>query len=152
MTNLYLDDVIRILQLAIGPVVLISGVGLLILSMTNRMSHLIDRIRALHAEIKRTGDEDKELDAQLEILLKRSRIIKSGLLMLVLSILLDAVMVILLFLIKLLGIGAGWLIALLFSFSLLCIISGLVFFVIDVSHNLWALSIEVGKGKEKDEG
>ena len=145
MTNLYLDDVIRILQLAIGPVVLISGVGLLILSMTNRMSHLIDRIRALHTEIKRTGDTDKSLDAQMEVLLKRSRLIKTGLLMSVLSILLDAVMVILLFLVKLSGIGAGWLIALLFSASLVCIIIGLIFFIIDVSHNLWALRIEVGK-------
>jgi hypothetical protein len=139
------DELIRILQLAISPVVLISGVGLLILSMTNRMAHLIDRIRSLHAEIRRTGDPDKSLDAQMEVLLKRSWLIKTGLLMFVLCILIDAMVVIMLFLIKLSGIGVGWLIALLFSASLLAMIAGLVLFIIDVSHNLWALRIEVGK-------
>jgi len=140
------DELIRILQVAIGPVVLISGVGLLILSLTNRMSHMIDRIRTLHAEIRRSGDPDKSLDAQMEVLLKRSRFIRNGLLMFVLSILLDAVMVIMLFFIKLMELGAAALIAILFSLSLLCMIAGLIFFIIDVSHNLWALRIEVGKG------
>ena len=38
-----LDQLIPILQLAIGPVILISGVGLLLLTLTNRFGRLVDR-------------------------------------------------------------------------------------------------------------
>jgi len=40
-------ELIPVLQVAIGPVVLISGIGLLILSMTNRFGRVIDRGVAL---------------------------------------------------------------------------------------------------------
>ena len=139
------DELIRILQLAIGPLVLVSGVGLLILSMTNRMSHLIDRIRGLHADILKTDGADKAHHLQLEVLFQRTRIIRNGLLMFVLSILLDAVTVIMLFIFKLMELGSVILIAVLFSLSLLCMIAGLVYFLIDVFYNLRALKIEVGK-------
>ena len=35
------------LQVAIGPVILISGVGLLLLTMTNRLGRAIDRARQM---------------------------------------------------------------------------------------------------------
>ena len=38
-----LKDLLPVLQVAIGPVILISGVGLLLLSMTNRLGRTIDR-------------------------------------------------------------------------------------------------------------
>jgi hypothetical protein len=40
-----LTDLIPTLQLAIGPAILISGVGLISLSMTNRFGRAIDRSR-----------------------------------------------------------------------------------------------------------
>ena len=42
-----LEQIIPILQLAIGPVIVISGVGLVLLSMTNRFGRVIDRSRSL---------------------------------------------------------------------------------------------------------
>jgi len=42
-------ELIPVLQTAIGPVALISGIGLLILSMTNRLGRVIDRGRSLAA-------------------------------------------------------------------------------------------------------
>ena len=42
-----LIDLVPILQMAVGPVILISGVGLLLLSMTNRLGRVIDRSRLL---------------------------------------------------------------------------------------------------------
>jgi hypothetical protein len=39
-----------VLQTAIGPVILISGVGLLLFSMTNRSGRVIDRARLLDAK------------------------------------------------------------------------------------------------------
>jgi hypothetical protein len=42
-----LKDLFPDLQIAIAPVILISGVGLLLLSMTNRLGRTIDRARQL---------------------------------------------------------------------------------------------------------
>src|SRR4051812_29821403 len=42
-----LHDLVPTIQVAIGPVILISGVGLLLLSMTNRLGRVIDRARQL---------------------------------------------------------------------------------------------------------
>jgi len=145
MSTSSLDDLIRILQLAISPVVLISGVGLLILSMTNRMSQLINRMRVIHQEILKTDEYDQEWEDQLKILFRRARLLKLGLLMFVLCILLDALMVIALFLIKLTGVNAGFIIALLFSFSLLGMVAGLVLFAGDVVANLRALKLELAR-------
>jgi hypothetical protein len=48
--NITLVQLVPTLQLAVGPVILISGVGLLLLSFTNRLGRLIDRARLLHRE------------------------------------------------------------------------------------------------------
>jgi hypothetical protein len=40
-----LNDLMTTLQLSIGPVILISGVGLILLSMSNRFARVIDRSR-----------------------------------------------------------------------------------------------------------
>ena len=50
-----LTDLVPILQMAIGPVILISGVGLLLLSMTNRLGRAIDSITAAGGGIAKGG-------------------------------------------------------------------------------------------------
>ena len=54
-----LKELIPVLQVAIGPVILISGVGLLLLTLTNRYGRTIDRARQLMRELRelreRTG-------------------------------------------------------------------------------------------------
>ncbi|MGA2854675.1 MAG: DUF2721 domain-containing protein, partial [Verrucomicrobiota bacterium] len=46
-----LEQIIPELRDAIGPVILISGVGLLLLTMTNRLGRAIDWARQLKAEL-----------------------------------------------------------------------------------------------------
>ena len=52
MSQPSLAPIIPVLQVAVGPVILISGVGLLILSMSNRFGRIIDRTRVLGHELK----------------------------------------------------------------------------------------------------
>ena len=47
MTISTVQELVPILQTAIGPMILISGLGLLLLTMTNRLGRIIDRSRAL---------------------------------------------------------------------------------------------------------
>ena len=57
-------DLLPILQTAIGPVILVSGVGLLILSMTNRLGRAIDRARIFGGQLDRVGpDARRPLEA-----------------------------------------------------------------------------------------
>ncbi len=59
-----------VLQVAVSPVILISGVGLLLLSMTNRLGRVIDRARSI-ADRRRREDATEHqhrLEMQLPIL------------------------------------------------------------------------------------
>ena len=51
MSPTSLEQIIPVLRDAIGPVILISGVGLLLLTMTNRLGRAIDRARQLQNEL-----------------------------------------------------------------------------------------------------
>src|SRR5688572_19515401 len=55
-----LNEIVPVLQVAIGPVILISGVGLLLLTMTNRLGRAIDRARSLVRELREGRDHDRE--------------------------------------------------------------------------------------------
>ena len=70
-------DILRIIQGAIAPVVLISGVGLLLLTLTARLGRIVDRTRILAAERRAAPLEERAgLDAQLAILAHRARLIR----------------------------------------------------------------------------
>src|ERR1017187_8388948 len=63
------SELIPVLQVAIGPVILISGVGLLLLTLTNRYGRTIDRSRQLVREQRECTEADRHrLDGQVEIL------------------------------------------------------------------------------------
>src|SRR5215831_9165895 len=72
-----LHDLVQTIQLAIGPVILVSGVGLLLLSMTNRLGRVIDRSRRLSEAVRQSSPEEKgRIVAQLLILSHRARLIR----------------------------------------------------------------------------
>ena len=71
------NQLIPTLQVAIGPVVLISGIGLLILSMTNRFGRVIDRGRILARELAGVPAQDQvHIEAQLQILTRRAEYLR----------------------------------------------------------------------------
>ncbi len=98
------EHLIPILQVSIGPVILISGVGLLILSMTNRFARIIDRSRQLTNELRSEGGGagHASLEEQLSILVRRARMLRVAIFLAAISVLLAAVLIILLFLTALL--------------------------------------------------
>jgi len=78
MTTISLSSLVPILQLSIGPVILISGVGLLLLTLTNRFGRMLDRSRALKGEMSREPDGSgmAKLNAQIGILQRRATLLK----------------------------------------------------------------------------
>lgn len=138
-----LDQIIPVLQLAIAPVILISGVGLVLLSMTNRYGRVIDRSRILSDKFEQAGAEKSERTRrQLQILARRAGLLRAAILLTTLSILLVALLIIILFATALSGMGGTTLIITIFCFCMLSLIGGLVLFLVDVNVSLAALSLE----------
>lgn len=147
-----LTDLIPTLQLAIGPVILISGVGLILLSMTNRFGRVVDRSRILTDDLRRAprGVRPRVL-AQLRILARRARIVRAGIALAALSVLFAAILVISLFLGALLQLGMAAVIVAFFILCMLSLIASLVLFMSDVSLSLGALWLELPPEAQRDE-
>src|ERR1035441_9477398 len=98
MPLISLEKIIPMLQVAIGPVILISGIGLLLLTMTNRLGRAIDRVRLLKAELsQRTDEERAQALAQVAILYRRARVVRLSIILATLSALLASALLITLF-------------------------------------------------------
>jgi len=139
-----LSDLVQILQLSIAPMILISGVGMVMLSMSNRFGRLIDRSRQLTQSLRgASGDEREKILAQLRILWRRARIVRTGIALANVSALLAALLIISLFLGTLLGLHIANFIVALFVFCLFCLISALVLFIADLNLSLRALGLEM---------
>src|SRR5512143_3110644 len=120
-------ELIPTLQVAIGPVVLVSGIGLLILSMTNRLGRVIDRGRTLARELSELPPEGQvRIEAQLHILVRRAEYLRRAITAASVSVLLAALLIILLFFTAALRLELAWLVSAVFVGSLGALIFSLV--------------------------
>ncbi|MFO1515109.1 MAG: DUF2721 domain-containing protein [Verrucomicrobiota bacterium] len=148
MTNTSLNQIIPVLQVAIGPVILISGVGLLLLTMTNRLGRAIDRARQLAAELRRANPHDRaETLAQVVIIYRRARLLRLTIALAALSVLLAGVLIISLFLTALMHWENGLAVSLVFIACLGSLIASLVTFIYDIHLSLVALKLELRQVK-----
>jgi multidrug efflux pump subunit AcrB len=148
-----LEQIIPELRDAIGPVILISGVGLLLLTMTNRLGRAIDRARQLKAELaKRTEAEREHLQAQVAIIYQRAKLIRMSITLAAMSALLAAALVVVLFLAALLRWENVWLVSLIFITCMVSLIASLVAFIRDINLSLRALKLELGSDREPKAG
>ena len=83
-----------VLEAALTPVALISGIGLLLLSMVNRYNHAIDRIRELLKEksVRAAGDQSK-VDRSISVIYSRCKLMRNAILCVSSSIVLSGAMV-----------------------------------------------------------
>jgi hypothetical protein len=146
-----LTDLIPTLQLAIGPVILISGIGLILLSMTNRYGRLLDRARRLTGDLNGSSEADHiRLIAQLRILSSRAVLARASITFAALSILLAAILIISLFLGALLQLEIAAIIVGIFILGMLSLIISLLLFLSDINLSLKALWLEIPpEGRQK---
>jgi hypothetical protein len=144
MTIKTISELIPVLQTAIGPVILISGIGLLLLSMTNRLGRTIDRARELLDEYEALSESARsKIDREIVVLWKRARYVRTAILLATITCLGAATIIILLFTTSLLHIDVPLLVATIFIISMFCLIGSLIFFLLDVNITLSALRIEL---------
>jgi hypothetical protein len=57
--NVNSGEFLSVIQLAITPVILLSGVGALMLTLTNRLGRVVDRTRALAGQMRQAAAEER---------------------------------------------------------------------------------------------
>jgi hypothetical protein len=139
-----LKEITAILQAAISPVALLSGVGLLLLSLTNRWGRVADRARAL-ADQLHTAPEDEidNLETQTRILYRRAEILRGSISMAAASILFASLLIIALFLAYLFQASVRFWLAGLFAVSFAALIPSIILLMQDVGMSLRALQLEL---------
>jgi hypothetical protein len=145
-----LSSIIPIIQISITPVILISGMGLLLLTLTNRMGRIIDRTRVYALQLKQAPDaERRQLDIQLALTWRRAKIVRLALTATTASMLMSAALVIVIFAGALMGRDMSEVILVLFGGAILLLIAALVEFLHDIFVSLTALRLEVDQARMK---
>lgn len=139
-----MTDFTHLLQATLTPVALISGVGLLLLSMVNRYNHAIDRIRYLLKEKHDRPTADwRKVDQSIAIIFGRCRMMRRAILCVASSIVCSGCMVFATALEGLGGLNLGWVKALLLVMSVGLVVVASLFFVVEVGYSLKALDLEM---------
>jgi hypothetical protein len=148
MVTKHLSELVPLLQVAVGPVILISGVGLLLLSLTNRFGRTVDRARQLIQEARAAGESDRrQLQGQVAVLYQRARLIQVAIIFGATSALFAALLIITLFLAALLGWQSALAVISFFVVCLLMLIGSLITFIVDIHLSLRAFKLEMGEEK-----
>ncbi|MFA9404808.1 MAG: DUF2721 domain-containing protein [Anaerolineales bacterium] len=147
MSEFGVSELIPVLQTAIGPVILISGVGLLLLTMTNRLGRVIDRARWIDEGYPDLPENEKaQKRAQLSVLWRRARMIRLSITLASTSALFAAILIVILFATALLQLEDAWLISLVFVICIMTLIASLLIFIHDINQSLVALRLELDDG------
>lgn len=138
------ERVVHVLQAVTAPAVLVSGVGLLLLTMTNRLARAIDRTRAIAREQRAPGARPPDvLRREARILLRRAAILRGAITAGAASVLLVAVTIGLTFVAAELDVRVeGWVLGS-FGLALLALVVALALFIADLTLALRALHVEV---------
>jgi hypothetical protein len=71
--NIQINDIGHVIQLAIAPVFLLTGVGTMLMVLTNRLARIIDRSRVLEERLD-TNHSERDFD-ELDVMYRRSHLI-----------------------------------------------------------------------------
>ena len=138
------DDIIKILQGSIAPTILISGVGLLLLSMTNRLARSIDRARELCKEIQESpGKDHSQTYHQIDILYLRCRYLQTTVALATTTIICVSIIILALFSMFVFQVNLIYFVQILFTVGLLTLIASLLLFLRDISLGLNSVKIEI---------
>lgn len=145
MPQFMIESFPHLLELSVSPIVLISGVGLLLISQTNRLARSIDRSRILAREIKNCVDakEKTALKIQLRIMYRRCKILRTAITLLASSILCAGLMILLIAFISFFGLMVHQVAMVIFFLGISCLVGSILWFLVDIFLGLRALNLEV---------
>ena len=132
--DLQTENVAKLIQLALGPVFLLSGVGITLSMLTQRLARIVDRARVLEDQRERATDEArlKRIDKDLRGIFWCSKYINLAIALSTISALLVTLVVTLLFASEFTRLSVGGVVAVLFSAAMICLSLAFLMFLIEV--------------------
>jgi hypothetical protein len=127
------SDLAHVIQLAVAPVFLLTGIGPTLGVLTNRLARIVDRARTLerlHAESARNGEPD--LATQLATLQRRAKLINRAISLCTACALLICLVIATLFIGALVGVNLATLIVVLFLVGMLALVGGFITFLQEI--------------------
>ena len=123
----------HVIQLAVAPVFLLSGIGAILAVMTNRLGRIIDRARVLEDRLERAAEDRKpQLKSDLDTLSRRAKLIGPAITLCTITALLICLVIAVLFSSSFLHFDATVSVALLFIASMASFFFGLLWFLREV--------------------
>ncbi|HEY8933052.1 MAG TPA: DUF2721 domain-containing protein [Rariglobus sp.] len=138
------ESLLPTIQLSITPVILITGLGSLLLTMTNRMGRVVDRTRILAGQARAAaGGERDHIEHQLRIMYRRAKIVRLAVTLGAASMFSSGLLVIAIFANAVLGTHLAAVILGIFVASITLLLGALAAFLRDIFLSLNALGLEV---------
>ena len=132
----------HVVQLAVAPVFLLSGVGIMLTVLTNRLARVVDRARAVEKAVTQAqGAERATLEENLRVMARRARLMNRAITLCTICALLVSLVVVALFVASFTAIPLAVPIASLFIIAMLSFISALLIFLREVFLAIASLRI-----------
>ena len=132
----------QVIQLALAPVFLLSGIGIILTVLTNRLARVVDRARRLEDAADGSAPDEREaILGQLRVMARRARLMNRAITLSTISALSVALVVVTIFLGAMLDFDTSLPIAAMFILAMLSLIAALLFFLREVFLSISTLRI-----------
>jgi hypothetical protein len=136
-------DIAHLIQTAVGPVFLLSGIATTLNVLMGRLARVIDRARLIEERPLIDPQLARSLQADLRVLARRARFINAAITLTTLSALLVALTVVLLFANPLVSTDLSITIAIVFVAALVALVGALISFLIEA--RIATASLRIGE-------
>ena len=141
-----ISEMSRAIQLALGPVFLMTGIAGMLNVMTNRLSRIIDRVRSLTEKPDVIAAYDpEEIRNELKLSERRRRVTSNAITMFTVAALFICLVIVTLFLEAMYYLQLNWLIGVLFILATLGLVIGLAYFLREM--HLASMMVKIRKNR-----
>jgi len=141
--NSAITAIAHVIQLAVAPVFLLTGIGAMLAVMTNRLSRIVDRARVLETKVPIDASGVEPIESELTSLSRRAKLINRSITLCTITALLVSGVIAILFLGAFVAFDASISVGILFVAAMLCFIAALLFFLQEIF--LATASIRIGR-------
>ena len=125
-------DIVHLIQSAVAPVFLLSGVGVTLGVLTNRLARIVDRARLLEMRVNEEQARAESTAASLRVLARRAHYINTAIGLCTVSALFVSLVVMSLFASAFVSMNLSGAIAILFVAAMICLTGAFGAFLIEV--------------------
>ena len=131
-------EIASVIQMAVAPAFLLTGVGAILTVMTARLTRIVDRFRVLHEESKVLSEYQKK---ELDLLMLRSRWTHWAIALTTISALLICMLIAMIFISTEISFNLDQFISILFIMAMTALIFGLLSFLKEVGLSKSVINI-----------